>query len=207
MWPFPGVRPNQFGWPDRVAVKVPGVEPTMVTLPRISLFVSLPANVASFVCPSTFRATVNLTSPALVVEAFEISPAPSGPEIAPVMRSPSCCKFNVIVLSPWPRLTLTDHVPLKLLRDGPPPPAGLRSTGRPSIKTCATRPLRSNRSPRVTVRLAIFPTSIEPSWFSTPRICAGQIVKARTASVAWSPFSITRPAFINRSEMFVNEPD
>ncbi len=41
--------------------------------------------------------------------------------------------------------------------------AGLSSNGRPSMNTCVTRPLRSNKSPRTTVRFAIFPASIDPS--------------------------------------------
>src|SRR6185369_15497219 len=41
--------------------------------------------------------------------------------------------------------------------------AGLTSNGRPSMKTCVTCPLRSNKSPRTTVWFAIFPASIEPS--------------------------------------------
>ena len=155
---------TQFGCPARVAMNVPGAEPTIATFPRISLFASLPVNVASFVCPSTFTETVNRTSPVFDADAFEISPAPSGPAIEPLKRSPSCCKVNVIARSPPPTLTFAVHVPLKLLRPGPTPPAGgLMSTGRPSMNTCITRLLRSNRSPRVTVRFAIFPTSIDPS--------------------------------------------
>src|ERR1044071_10327887 len=41
--------------------------------------------------------------------------------------------------------------------------AGFTSNGRPSMKTCVTRLFLSNRSPRTTVRFAIFPASTDPS--------------------------------------------
>ncbi len=147
-----------------VAVNVPGAEPTIATLPRISLFASLPVNVASFVCPSTFTETVKRTSPVFDADAFEISPAPRGPEIDPVIRSPSCCNVNVIACSPCAQIDVDSPRSAQTVATRTDRPrAGLRSTGRPSMNTCATRLLRSNRSPRVTVKFAIFPTSIDPS--------------------------------------------
>ncbi len=142
--------------------------------------------------------TVKLTSEPVAVPLAMV-PEPSCPCSEPVRRSPCCWSVSVPLnscrsLPEPPSVTLSVQVPEAVA--GPPAAvaAGRSSTCRPSMKRCATRRFLSNRSPRVTVRFAILPTSIEPSWFETPRISAGLNVKALTASSRESPASTARAA-------------
>ncbi len=69
-----GVPPAAGGVPPpaRVPLNVPVPEPTVVTVPRISLPVIVPVKVASVVCVPVVMGTVNLMSPDAPTEAFAI---------------------------------------------------------------------------------------------------------------------------------------
>ena len=123
------------------------------------------------------------------------------------MSSPSSCTVTVHV----------PETPKAAPPTLPPPPkppwvAGVAVGGRsviglPSMNSCVTRTALSFRSPRVTVRFAILPTSREPSRSDTPKISAARSVTALTASSAPRPFSTARCTLGTKSPQLVRPPD